>query len=167
MEKRKKNQKNPFVGKWTVEKQYYNDNALGWILYRIYGYKYFVWEFAETKKIDLPYGGVMCEGTLLETGKEMKPCLTTYMYYPCEGKLYIDRSSFLDDGFMDICENDIYRVEKVNKKDLFLYDLENVEREPQDYLFRTKIRKLTEEELQFMKASASESPTLPRILISE
>ena len=67
---------------------------------------------------------------------------TEYAYYPADKQLYIDRSDYEPDGVCNICINDRYRVEHIRNNEYWLYDLEEVENEPEDYKFRMKINKL-------------------------
>ncbi len=43
---------------------------------------------------------------------------------------------------MNICINDRYRVEHIHGDEYWLYDLEDVEAEPDDYKFKMKIKKM-------------------------
>ena len=61
---------------------------------------------------------------------------------PPTGLLYIDRSDYEPDGFVNTCINDRYRVEHIRGDEYWLYDLEDVEAEPEDYKFRMKIKKM-------------------------
>jgi hypothetical protein len=67
---------------------------------------------------------------------------TEYTYCPADRQLYIDRSDYKPDGFVNICINDRYRVEHIRRNEYWLYDLEGVEKEPEDYLrIKTQILK--------------------------
>ncbi|MFR9592189.1 MAG: hypothetical protein SNG27_07320 [Rikenellaceae bacterium] len=55
------------------------------------------------------------EGVLIERdkgGKGDKDSQTTYTFDPDENLLTIDRSTYLEDGFCDICEEEIYTIEQ-------------------------------------------------------
>lgn len=64
-----------------------------------------------------------------------------FSYYPADRQLYIDSSDYEQDGFMSTCINDRYRIERTREGEYWLYDLEDVMKEPGDYKFRMKIKK--------------------------
>ena len=137
--------RNPFTGRWKVLSLYCNVHGQGWTLFKVYGHKSFVWEFTETKCIEFPSGGVMYDGKLRELRWKHEPEETEYSYYTKEKHLYIDRSDIEDDGFINICINDSYQVEWINKNDMWIYDLDKVNKEPEEYRFRMKLRRLADD----------------------
>lgn len=139
---KKRYPRNPFTGQWKVLSLYCNVHDQGWILFKVYGHKSFVWEFTETDKIKFPSGTVVYGGKLRELRRKEEPFETEFAYYPSDKHLYIDRSDIAEDGFINTCINERYRVERINDKDLWIYDLEDVNKEPQEYCFKMKIRKL-------------------------
>lgn len=131
---------NIFTGKFKVLAVYCNVQEQGWTLFKRYGHKSFRWEFIQEKEIPFPDGTVAYEGRLKEHFKDSPKEQTEFAYYPSDRQLYIDRSDYAPDGFCNICINDRYRVEHIGKNDYWLYDLEDVEKEPDDYRYRIKIR---------------------------
>lgn len=119
---------------------YYNEPGKGWVLFKIYGPDSFVWEFTEIKKIEFPSGEIAYGDKLKELRREHPPEEIEYAYYPSDQQLYVDRSDTEEDGFIGICINDRYRVGRISKNEMWLYDLEDVNQEPEDYRFRMKIR---------------------------
>lgn len=130
---------NGFVGKWKVVSLYAYVQEQGWTLFRRYGHNSFIWEFEQTKILNFPSGEVAYEGKLKEHFIHSPKEETEYAYYPSDRQLYIDRSDYLEDGFCNICINDRYRVEHIRKNEYWLYDLEDVEKEPEDYQFKIKV----------------------------
>jgi hypothetical protein len=133
---------NPFTGKWRIISLYCNVVDQGWTLFKRYGSKSFVWEFCEIGSVRFPSGSVLHSGVLHEVRPKHKAETTEYSYCSADRQLYIDRSDYEPDGFVNICINDCYRVERVTETEYWLYDLEDVEKEPEDYRFRIKIKKL-------------------------
>ncbi len=129
-----------FSGKFKVVSLYLNVVEQGWTLFRRYGPKTFLWEFIPDKTLNFPSGTVAYEGKLHEHFRESPKEVTEFAWYPEDKQLYIDRSDYEPDGFINICINDRYRVERINKTDFWLYDLEDVENEPEDYRFRMKVK---------------------------
>jgi len=133
---------NIFIGKFKVVSLYCYVQEQGWTLFKRYGPKSFTWEFAPEKQLDFPSGGMAYEGKLKEHFHASPKEITEFAYYPADRQLYIDRSDYELDGFINICINDRYRVEHIGGNDYWLYDLEDVEKEPEDYKFRMKVRKI-------------------------
>lgn len=122
--------KHLFRGTWKIVSLYCNVQGQGWTLFKKYGRNSFIWTFTQK------------DYRLIEQRKGEDATLTEYSYFPSDKQLYIDRSDYEPDGFCNICINDRYRVEKINDSELWLYDLEDVENEPEDYRFKMKIRRL-------------------------
>jgi hypothetical protein len=135
--------KNIFTGKWRIVSLYCNVVEQGWTLFKRYGPQDFIWEFTEIASVRLPTGGVLHSGVLHEVRLKHEPQPTEYSYCPADRHLYIDRSCYEPDGFTNICINDRYRVEHIREDEYWIYDLENVEKEPEGYRFRMKIKKLS------------------------
>lgn len=133
---------NVFVGKFKIVSLYCKIQGQGWTLFKRYGNGSFIWEFGESKTLNFSSGAVACEGNLKENFKTGPGGITGYAYYPSDSQLYIDRSGYAPDGFCDICVNDRYRVERIRDGEYWLYDLEDVKNEPEDYRLRIKIRKI-------------------------
>jgi hypothetical protein len=133
---------NPFTGKWKIVSLYSNVVEQGWTLFKRYGSRSFVWEFCEIGSVRFPNGSTLHSGVLRELRSKHKPETTEYTYCPADRLLYIDRSHYEPDGFISICINDRYRVEYIRGDKYWLYDLEDVENEPEDYRFRMKIKKI-------------------------
>ena len=141
---KKRHLRNPFTGRWKVISLYCNVHNQGWMLFEIYDPKSFIWEFTEIQKIEFPSGSVAYGGKLTELRQKQEPEKTEYAYYPSDRHLYIDRSDIESDGFVNMCINDRYRVEWINDTDLWLYDLEDIGKEPEEYRFKMKIRRLAD-----------------------
>lgn len=67
---------------------------------------------------------------------------TKYLFYPDENLLSIDHSEYTTDGFMLACMKERYRVKFLSERYVILYDLEDVEVEPDDYTFMLELEKL-------------------------
>ena len=133
---------NPFTGKWKIVSLYCNVVEQGWTLFKRYGHGAFVWEFCEIGSVRFPVGSVFHSGVLRELRSKHEPETTEYTYCSADRLLYIDRSDYEPDRFVNICINDRYRVEHIRGNEYWLYDLENVENEPEDYKFKMKIKKM-------------------------
>lgn len=129
-----------FTGKFKVVSLYVNIVEQGWILFKRYGNNSFLWEFVPDRTLQFSSGTVAYEGKLVEHFKDSPKEITDFAWYPEDRQLYIDRSDYAPDGFCNICINDRYRVERINKTDFWLYYLEDVENEPEDYQYRIKVR---------------------------
>ena len=133
---------NPFVGKWKIVSLYCNVVEQGWTLFKRYGHGAFVWEFCEIGSVRFPVGSVFHSGVLRELRSKHDPETTEFTYCAADRLLYIDRSDYEPDGFVNVCINDRYRVEHIRGEEYWLYDLEDVEKEPEDYRFRMKIKRI-------------------------
>ncbi|VDR33835.1 Uncharacterised protein [Alistipes sp. cv1] len=142
MKKEQDQSVNIFTGKWKVVSLYCFVQEQGWTLFKRYGHNSFFWEFEEVRKLEFPTGTVAYEGRLKEHFIHSPKEETEYAYYPSDRQLYIDRSDYEPDGFCNICINDRYRAEHIRKNEYWLYDLEDVEKEPEDYRYRIKIRQV-------------------------
>ncbi len=132
---------NIFIGKWRIVGLYCNVVEQRWTLFKRYGSKSFVWEFCEIGSVRFPNGSTLHSGVLRELRSKHEPETTEYTYCPVDRLLYIDRSDYLQpDGFVNICINDRYRVEHIRGEEYWLYDLEDVEKEPED-LIRNALHK--------------------------
>ncbi len=80
-------------------------------------------------------GAVAYEGKLNEHFHTSPKEETEYAHYPDDRQLYIDRSDYEPDDFCNICINDRYRVEHIRDSKYWLYDLEDVRNEQDDYRF--------------------------------
>ena len=133
---------NVFIGKWKIVSLYGYVEPLGWVLVKRYGRKSMIWEFTPLRERVFPVGGAVAEGLLLEHHPGLGADVMEYIYYATNRLLYIDRSHIAGDSFVEICLADRYRVEQITETEYWLYDLEDVETEPEDYRYRIKIRKL-------------------------
>lgn len=131
-----------FSGKFKVVSLYLNIANQGWTLFKRYGNNSFLWEFLPDKTLRFRTGAVAYAGKLKEHFKDSPKEVTEFAWYPEDKKLYIDRSDYEPDGFCNICINDRYRVEWINKTDFWLYDLDGVEKEPEDYRYRMKAKNM-------------------------
>ncbi|MFI3293777.1 MAG: hypothetical protein SNG27_09165 [Rikenellaceae bacterium] len=64
------------------------------------------------------------EGVIIERdkgGKGDKDSQTIYTFDPKENLLTIDCSTYLEDGFCDICEEEIYTIEQSSQGDQVIY----------------------------------------------
>lgn len=124
----KNNVLNPFVGKWQIL-GWDQNTVKGWQKLKEHQPQEYTWEFTP-------------EGKLIEKITGQDDFITEFSYFPDDHKLYIDRSDYCDDGYMFACYNDIYRTVIVTDCLLCLYDLEDVEVEPDDYYFRLNMKKI-------------------------
>ena len=118
---------NPFCDRWKVVNPETGATA--------------IWEFTPQKEVQFLNGEMDCSGILKETYPDWETT-TEYNYYPGERKLAVDRSIYLPDGFLDACIEEHYRVERVGDGTLRLYDLEGVEKEPDDYELILELEKM-------------------------
>lgn len=132
--------KNFFAGKFRVISLYCYVKDHGWKLLRRYGKNSFMWEFEQERQIKIPSGEIVYKGKLREHFAASPKEMTGYIYYPSEHLLHIDRSGYTRGTVHSICINDRYRVEHIRDNEYWLYDLEGVEKEPEGYRFRMKIR---------------------------
>ncbi len=107
---------NPFIGPWNVVTENRPDQKM-WITRHNLGFA--TWEFTPLERIEGPEGTVY-EGILLEWRGKEAGNMTEYTYYPTENVLVIDRSDVAEDGFMRVCYEDRYRVERVDDDNLTL-----------------------------------------------
>ncbi len=94
---------NPFMGKWRVVSVYANVIEQGWTLFKRYGRESFVWEFCEIGSGRFPVGSVFRSGVLKESRLKHEPETTEFTYCTADWLLYIDRSDYEPDGFVNIC----------------------------------------------------------------
>ncbi len=135
---------NIFTGKWKIVSVYCYVQQQGWTFMKRYGPGDFIWEFEQERQLLSRVGESGFEGKLHEHFSDTPKGVTEYAYYPCDRKLYIDRSDYEPVGYCNICVNDRYRAEYIRENEYWLYDLEDVEKEPEDYRFRLKIKKIRE-----------------------
>ena len=131
-----------FTGKWKIVSLYGYVDPLGWVLVKRYGRKGMIWEFTPLREHVFPAGSAVTDGLLIEHYPGFGAEVTEYAYYAADRLLYIDRSHIAADGFVELCLNDRYRVATMDANTCWLYDLEDVETEPEDYRYRVKIRKV-------------------------
>lgn len=90
-------------------------------------------------------GSVTYSGRIWELCRNCEPGQTDFFYYPATRQLYIDRSDFIENGFVDICTDERYQVERICADNLWLYDLDDVDDEVAEYRFKIKLRRITED----------------------
>lgn len=120
--------KNILLGKWQMVCWKINASK-GWKPLRSYSDGQFVWDFG-------------ANGKLIEHIAGEHPNITKYYYYPDESLLVIDRSDYADDGYILTCIEERYRVEFLSERYVILYDLEDVEVEPDDYTIKMEFEKV-------------------------
>lgn len=133
---------NPFTGHFAITDLYCNSEEYSWILFRVNGQEDVVWEFVQTQELTFRSGNVVYGGKLIEHLKGHEDIVTEYAYYPREKCLYIDRTQYADAGFFRICINNRLRVEPIDETTYWLYGLEGIENEPEDYRLRMKVKKI-------------------------
>lgn len=133
---------NFFSGEWEVAGLYIRTTKGGWKQCKTYNTNIQTWTFIEERILNFYMGNSACEGTLTERSPSQKELSTKFAYYPQERKLFIDRSAYAEDGFCEACINEKYRVEPVSLSELWLYNLEDVGNEPEDYMLRVKMRRV-------------------------
>lgn len=132
---------NLFSGKFRLLGLYFKGSR-GWKLVKKYEPDFFFWEFIPDTAPDLPPGTVSRSGTLLEYLEGGPGQETGFCWAPEENLLCIDSSyDGPGDGFCEIIVNDVYRVERTDPTDFWLYNLEQVDLEPDDYQCRIRIQK--------------------------
>lgn len=114
-----------FVGTWKITLLYCQVVDKGWVLFKRYGSGKRAWTFDDKKSY--------------EHLRKKPDYVTDYGYIPDEKFLWIDQSDIADDGYINICVEDHYRVEIVSLKTVWLYPLEDVKNEPEDYRFKMKL----------------------------
>ncbi|MDL2320189.1 hypothetical protein LJC45_03550 [Alistipes sp. OttesenSCG-928-B03] len=126
-----RNKKINLTGLWRMGRWYGNGGNGKW-----YKCRYF------TKYDKLPCYWVFGRaGWMLQGSAETSQYETEFYWYPEERLLAIDDSVYEDDGFCSICKEDRYRVKRINRWCIMLYCLEDVEKEPDDYMYRVKLRR--------------------------
>ena len=136
-----KNVKNPLLGTWRIEGIYTCDPEQGWMFFPCIP-ENVRWTFTESGQFDFPDEGTAFVGTLEEHFGPDDSLETFYACYAGRRLLYIERSEVAEDGFVDLCVTDRYRIECTAPDECWLYDLEDVDREPEEYRFVLKIRKI-------------------------
>ncbi len=137
------NQQNILIGKWKITGLYYFVPKKGRKLFKQNGQNGYTWNFKKDMRTSIRSGGASFCGDLEERFASGGRETTRYAYFPSERKLYIDRSAYEPDGFCDICIEDRYLVEVITADEYWLYDLQDVEKESDDFLFRIKIKRHT------------------------
>ena len=133
--------KNPLIGRWRVESLHFNYENKQWIE-PTYASVDTRWEFVEEETFDLDEEGTLFLGTLREFfGPDELP-QTYFGYNPDLRLLYIDRLDFGEDGFILSCVTDRYRVLHYEGEVYRLFNLEDVECEPDDYWAMLKITRI-------------------------
>ncbi len=133
---------NPFRGQWKVGDLYECVRGKSWKRRRHHAPGGMVWEFEEELRWASASGAPVFEGKLTEHIPGRCPEATRYAYYSGTRLLFIDRSAYEPDGFCSICLDDRYRVEPRSRNKYRLYDLKEVEREPEEYTARFAIKRL-------------------------
>ncbi len=77
-----------------------------WELYENLEDEAIYWIFSPAQE-----GVLGVEGLLIERAHSARQSQTGYIYTPQEKLLTIDRSTYLEDGFCDICEEDLFTIE--------------------------------------------------------
>lgn len=117
------------TGKWQMV--CWNANTVnGWERLNYFSDNQLTWEFQpnETHLNETQTNGILIESAIGES-----PNRTKYYYYPDEKLLAIDRSDYADDGYLLACIEEHFRIDFLSNRYVLLYDLEDVEVEPDDY----------------------------------
>ena len=130
---------NIFKGTWRVEGLYSHVEGQRWELVESFDDNSMLWEFTDEDQLFFKSGETAFTG-LLKEHSENGTDITQYGYYPSDRQLFIDSSYYEPDGFCSVYINDRYRVEHIRRKEYWLYNLEDVKNEPEDYLYRLKIK---------------------------
>lgn len=133
---------NLLIGRWRIVSLYANVVGRGWTLFKRYTSNSTIWELTEEKTLDFPSGNVSFKGRLTEHMRGQEEALAEYAYFPQHRELFIDRSEYGEGGTCTSFLNDRYRVEQINPSYLWLYELEEVKNEPEDYRFRIKLKRI-------------------------
>lgn len=129
--------KNNFTSpvKWEIIAVESYDPEKGWTAREPYE-KCLTWEFRQEKTTEYPDGSDEYSGILTEHFEDGHEKETEFHYYGSDKQLYIDRSVYTRDGYTDYFFNDRYRITEGGNGDYILYDLDEVETEPDDYYGR-------------------------------
>lgn len=119
---------NKLIGKWQMVCWKVNAEK-GWKELKNYSDGQSVWDF-------------QAKGVLIESILGERPSTTKYYFYTDKSLLAIDRSDYADDGFMLACIEEHYRVEFLSDRYMLIFDLEDVEVEPDDYSIKMELEKM-------------------------
>lgn len=120
--------KNIFTGRWQIVCWKVNDVG-GWKPLKGYIDSQCIWFF-------------QANGKLMESNLGDHIMTTKYRFYPDENLLSIEHSDYTTDGFLLACIEERYRVKFLSERYVMLYDLEEVEVEPDDYTLMLELEKL-------------------------
>lgn len=98
--------------------------------------KEFDWRFGEPYVRKYDSGEIVYEGSLYVCGEPPKNVRSSYAYCPAEKLLYIEDILYYDDGVWDMYYSDRYRVYPREDGKIHLFNMEGVEKEPDDYVVR-------------------------------
>lgn len=121
--------------KWKINTSESHDTENGWTAYEPYD-KCLTWEFKPERTTKYPDGTDEYSGILTEWFADGRKEEKEYYFYKSESQLYIDRSIYTPEGFTDFFFNDRYRIVAGKNNEYILYDLDEVESEPDDYYGR-------------------------------
>lgn len=109
--------KNIFEGRWDIIQSERHIESGEWELCNQFEDGEFWWEFSPAELIEIEES-LIFEGQITEHTKEFQPTNTAY-YYNIDGNdhtLIIDRSSPVEDGFFDFCEEDCYSIHEAENR---------------------------------------------------
>lgn len=129
-------------GRFKLISAYRYTRSHQWKLFKYLGHQDIIWEFVENPTFTIYNGVVMFHGKLREHFKSNPAKDTAFNYYPVERMLQIDRSDHDSGGICSMYIHERYRVEYIAENYYWIYDLESVEKEPEDYFFRFKLERM-------------------------
>lgn len=103
---------NIFEGSWDIiRSEIYSDSGT-WELYHSYEQDELWWEFLPAERYDINTL-IRFEGTLTEHNRDYNDDQTKYCFDVDDKEeiLIVDRSHYLEDGFLDICEEEWFTLE--------------------------------------------------------
>lgn len=131
-----------FCGDYKVVSLYIKVYGLGWKLFKKYTNNGFLWEFSSETDLSFAHDRVAFSGKFREIFFGNTTFTTEFKWYPEESYLYLDLKNYIYNTPRKVSINNSYRVESINRTDLWLYDLENVNCEPDDFRCKLKLRSL-------------------------
>ncbi len=121
---------NLFAGQWEAV-QLEGCTTNGWKAFKTYKPGNFTWDFHP-------------KGTLIEKIRPRPVFKSIYSCFAKDNILFIDRTFYKFDRYATrVGIANKYRFQFTNHDECWLYDLTDVVNEPEDYLFRIKIRRIT------------------------
>lgn len=140
-QKKKHYSGNPFTGRWSVIKLYFNRPGQEWVLLKIYRRNSFIMEFTEIRNHMSYSGGITYSGKMRELSDNRQVRESYYTYDSEAAYFYIDRWEEDGNG-KGRGINLFYRVQRTGEDSMWLSEQEDVDYELFEYGLKMKIRRL-------------------------